>query len=448
MFDNKDIKKALNFHFRATFYSQNATGLLDDNVVLSNIERIQRIQASIKESDIETEDVTNIIQEIRVSYNLGLSEDKIDISTRALRAICYCIPTRDFSFARYILRIIELNWKSIFTRGLLHSLLRDWTNFELDIRTSLITFLDTRFKRAGSDKYISLLPHLTINGGYHLGYNIVNIGKDVSICCDTFRISRNRITYTYFSDVLAGYFEHKTDCDMKYVENILSLHNNSYTDKRVISRLLVNAWKKRYIPSALYDLAIKRIGDPSIGSKWTVPECASREERSLIEEAKRIMQITISSKFIRIFFNSLCYDPERLTFWLEHIDYIEDFTVYGSNLSRNSITYKLDPKVLNRHFKIVYNKNENCAIVLFTSDHALVEFSHTGALYAYRKDSEHYNLVIKQKIEKVEDLKLAYLGNLIDIEDGDMYMHEEGRMVHSGNWTYRLDRWFRKMAKK
>ena len=448
MFDNKDIKKALDFHFRATFYSQNAIDLLDDKVVLSNIERIQKIQSSIAGADIQSEDATSIIEEIRVSYNLGLAAEDVDVPTRALRAVCFCVPTRDFSFASYILKIIEHNWVSIFTRGLIHSLLRDWTIFELDIRTSLIALLDKYIKKAGSDKYISLLPYLTINGGYQLGYSIVNSRKDIYTCCDTFRISRNRITYTYFSDVLTGYFEHSKDCDIKHIEKILSLHNNSYTDKRVISRLLVNAWKKKNIPAELYDLAVKRIGDPSIGSKWVAPEYATREERSLIEEAKRIMHIALSSKFIHVFFNSLCQDSSRLKFWLEHVDYIEDFMVYGSEVSRSSISYKLDPRILNRHFKVVASRNENCALVLFTTDYALVEFSLTGALYAYKKDSELYKLTLKQRIEKVDDLKLGFLGNLVDTDDGRMYMNEEGRMVHSGNWPYRLDRWFRKMIKK
>lgn len=448
MFDNKDIKKALDFYFRATFYSQNAIDLLDNKVVLSNIERIQKIQTSIEGADVETEDATSIIEEIRVSYNLGLVPDKVDVSTRSLRAVCFCIPTKDFSFASYILKIIENNWISIFTRGLIHSLLRDWTMFELDIRTSLVTLLDKYIKKTGSEKYMSLLPYLTVNGGYQLGYSIVNTNKDVSTCCDTFRISRNRIAYTYFSDVLTGYFEHSKDCDLKYVEKILSLHNNSYTDKRVISRLLVNAWKKKNIPTDLYDLAVKRIGDPSIGSKWVAPEYTTREERSLIEEAKRIMHVAISSKFIRVFFNSLCQDSARLKFWLEHVDYIEDFIVYGSEVSRSSISYKLDPRVLNRHFKVVTSRNENCALVLFTTDYALVEFSLSGALYAYKKDSNLYNLTVNRRIEKVDDLKLGFLGNLVDTEDGHMYMHEEGRMVHIGNWPYRLDRWFRKMIKK
>ena len=146
MFDNKDIKNALDFHFRASFYSQNAINLLDDNVVLSNMERIQQIQSSLKEPDIETEDVTTIIEELRTSFNAGVPASQVDLPTRTLRSVCFCIPNKDFAFADYILQIIKLNWVTMFCRGLIHSLLRDWTSFDLDTRTSLISFLETSFR--------------------------------------------------------------------------------------------------------------------------------------------------------------------------------------------------------------------------------------------------------------------------------------------------------------
>jgi hypothetical protein len=412
------------------------------------MERIERMQGSLDECESETEDVTTIIADLKTSYNAGVPANQVHIHKRALRAGCFWIPTRDFAFARYILEVIELNWVSMFTRGLLHSLLRDWTSFDLDIRTSLITYLEKHIKKSGTEKYASLLPYLTVNGGYQLGHGASGENKDIFSCCDLFRIARNRLTYTYFSDVITGYFEHAKRYEIEHLDKVLTLHNNSYTDKRVLSRLIVNAWKNKNLPPELYDLAIKRIGEPSIDSKWTAPEIASREERRMIEEAKRIMYIAISSKVIHVFFNSLCQDKTRLKFWLEHIDCIEDFMVYGSEASRSSISYKLEPRVLNKHFKTVTSKTGNCALVLHTSEYALIEFSQSGALYAYKKNSELYNLTVKRRIEKIDDLKLGFLNNLVDQIDGELYMKEEGRMIHSGNWPYRLDRWFRKMIRK
>ena len=159
------------------------------------------------------------------------------------------------------------------------------------------------------------------------------------------------------------------------------------------------------------------------------------------------MLIAISSKFIHIFFSSLCKDKARMKFWLERIETIDYFKVYGSIISKNSIQYKLDPKIINRHFEVVNTRNENCALQLCIKDYVLVEFSGSGALYAYKKGSINYNMAFKHKIDRLDDLKLSFLGNLVDIDFGQMYMNDEGRMVHSGNWQYRLEKWLRKMTK-
>ena len=202
------------------------------------------------------------------------------------------------------------------------------------------------------------------------------------------------------------------------------------------------------VPSDLYDLAMKRIGDPAKSSKWSVPEIATREERNVIESAQRIMLIAISSKFINVFFTSLCESSSRLQFWLEHIEKIDDFMVYGSAYSRKSISYKLEERVLNRYYRVVNSRQDNCALVLYAGEYAIIEFSGSGALYVYKKGSELYKLTLGRKIERLDDLKLGYLGNLVDNDYGQMYMSDEGRMVHIGNWQYRLDRWIRNKIQK
>ena len=58
MADIKDIKKALGFDFRATFYSQNAQNLLDDEVVNANLNRINEIASRLENTDFDIEDAS------------------------------------------------------------------------------------------------------------------------------------------------------------------------------------------------------------------------------------------------------------------------------------------------------------------------------------------------------------------------------------------------------
>ena len=146
MADIKDIKKVLNFDFRATFYSQNAENLLDDKVVKANVARIHDITSKLENVDTEIEDASLIVEERRRSHKLGVSPQDVEITARSLRAVSYCIPSRDFHFSKFILEVIELHWTPILLRGLIHSLLREWTKFEIDIRIRLIDFITVKIK--------------------------------------------------------------------------------------------------------------------------------------------------------------------------------------------------------------------------------------------------------------------------------------------------------------
>lgn len=444
----KDIKKMLNFDFRATFYSQNAENFLDNDVVSVNINRINEIISHLPSIDFKTEDVSLAIEELRRNYRLGVDPQDVNITTRSLCSVCYCVPIQDFNFYKFILDIIGLHWTSIFLRGLIHSLLREWTNFEIDIRKNFIEYITQKINESGQEKYGKILEYLNENGGYKLGYGIGMLNKNIYSCCELFRISNNRISYSYFSDVLCGYSEATADTPISELEKILVAHNHAYTDKRVISRIIVKEWEKRKLPSRLYDLAIKRIGDPANESKWSIPEMATREERNIIDSAKRIIQIAISSKFINVFFTYLCESSSRLQFWLEHIEKVDDFIVYGSLHSRNSISSKLEENILNRYYRTVNSKQDNCALVLYAGKYVIIEFSGSGALYVYKKGSDLYKLTLERKIERLDDLKFGFLNNLVDNNYGQLHMRDEGRMVHIGNWQYRLDRWIRNKIQK
>lgn len=440
----EDIKKTLGFDFRVSFYIQNAKILLDEAVVNANISKIRNMQLHLPKFDSEVKTVYNIIEELKDYYKLGISFENVDIKTKSLRALCYCIPCTDYSFFEYVLSLIDLHWVSFFLRNIIHCLLRDWKNFDLDIRTKLIEFIIEKAKNVGQERYTSILDYLNENGGYKLGYNISIQEKQLYYCCDVFGLSRDRINYSYFSDVLCGYFEAGTNMQISEIENVLVAHNHAYTDKRIISRMILKAWKNNNLPPKLYGLAMKRIGDPSISSKWSVPATATREEHEIIEKAKRILQIAISSRFVNVFFKTLCKDSARLRFWLEHINHINDFMVFGSISSRNIIQLKIDSDILDRHFFVVNSRNDNCALVLYIGDYAIIEFSEIGALYVYRKNSKFFDQTLGRKVEKLDDLKIAYLNNLVYSDYGQLDMQDQGRMIHSGNWQYRLDRWLHK----
>ena len=79
---------------------------------------------------------------------------------------------------------------------------------------------------------------------------------------------------------------------------------------------------------------------------------------------------------------------------------------------------------------------------MYIDNFVIVEFSAGGALYVYQKGTNYYKETFNKKIEKIDDLKQPYMPQLIISSYDYMDMNSEGRMVHSGNWRYRLEMWF------
>lgn len=439
---DKEVKMALGFNFRATFFSETAKGALDEEVVRTNTKRVQKVREDIiqtLEADV-TGDAEHIIKKIRSLYKQDTPVARVRIPYKELRLVSYNIPYEDFGFSKYIIDILEVNWFSSYTRGLVHSTLKHWTDFEPDIKTILCELISKYSPDTG--KYLSEA------GAYKLGYDIKKDKKEIRECCRIFNLSFNRISYSYFSEVMVGYYDSGEISDFDEVNRLLSLHNNKITDKRIISRLVINHFNRRKIPPALFKLAISRVGDPSVPSNWATPKNVSREDAEKIEKAKQIMIQIVSSRFIKLFYRSICDDTERLNFWLNHTDGVKDFKVYGSSYSRNKIPYNWDSSLIDSHFVVLNSKSDNCALVMHIDDFAIIEFSGGGALYVYKKGSADYKSIFSKRIEKIDDFKIPYLSNLIDNDYYYSSYEDEGRMVHIGNWQHRLDMWFRKKISK
>lgn len=443
--DNK-LKKELDFQYRATFFKQTAIGMLDGSITTHNIARLQNVKNLFANDPCKSSiEIEKLINKLRIYYESHTPIESLNLRFRELRLISYNIPHNDFKFCKYILSILMYKWYSTYTSGLVHCLLKYWNGYESDVKTII---KDTLTKYINSSPYAALLPYLSDNGAYQLGYKLYKENCKIYDCCRNFNLSSNRISYSYFTGVLKGYYETAKNIDFTELEKVLTSHNNTIADKFILSRLIVNQYSKANIPYQLFNLALSRIGDPYIDSMWAIPNSATKEETDIIKSAKRIMIQIISSKVINIFFNSLCNDNDRLEFWLKHTAEIQDFKVYGSVYSQNVILSRLDNTIVKTKLNVVGGKSDNCALVMYIDNFVIVEFSAVGALYVYQKGTDYYNRTFNKRIEKIDDLKQPYMPQLINSTYDYLYMNSEGKMVHSGNWRYRLGLWFQKKVDK
>ena len=61
-----------------------------------------------------------------------------------------------------------------------------------------------------------------------------------------------------------------------------------------------------------------------------------------------------------------------------------------SIFSRQQVLKYLPAQTVNRHFRTVDSNVDNCALAMFMGDYVVVEFTQTGALYAYKVGSSYY----------------------------------------------------------
>lgn len=435
----------MNFTFDPAFYVGEARRAFDDEVIKKNISRLKKASEQLVRRMGEVPDVNfgEVLSYLRREFHANTPVGKVEISNEEKRALSYHLDSEwEYQFLKWCVQLLENEWNPVNLRGVLHSLLAHWEKGDPDGHKYLLDTVIRHIEKDQSRTAESLRPIKdSIKNPYKLGIALRRQGTDILSVCSIFSLPANRISYAYFSNVITAYYEKVNAEELDALFEILRKHNNVRTDKTVIPNWIVGFGSKS-LPSELYDFAIQRIGDPFAKEKWAAFPMATREESSKLEEARRILAGVISSKVINIFFRELCNDTARKNFWLKYTDKVSDFRVYGTESSLSSIRNMFDREILRTHFRLVGTNTTNCALVMEIRDYTIIEFTDTGAMYAYKNDSANYKTVFKQNIERLDELKIPSLNMLMNLAGEFVTRYnDEGRMVHMGHWQRRLSRW-------
>ena len=151
----------------------------------------------------------------------------------------------------------------------------------------------------------------------------------------------------------------------------------------------------------------------------------------------------VMQEVVRMFFEVLCHDKERRLFWYNHAHKVSDFTVFGSSYSKYLAQQNLPIQNVSRHFRLVDSSVENCALAMYIGEYVIIEFTHVGALYAYKKGSENYKKAFRyaSSLSKVDELKIDKPQLLYDLNRHRF--SSEGKMDHRGEWRRRMNNWIR-----
>ncbi|MFV0146631.1 EH signature domain-containing protein [Empedobacter falsenii] len=464
----------LQFHFSPTTFQQSAQKIIPINLASLNDYRIDKLHKITEEvganSFLFSGD--NLIPQVFRKFKNSIDNNNTSFERRELRTLTYSLNYSEKKLSpifsneyelKYALTLLDLNWRDSFLVGLIDCYLRNWeTKFQKSVvqleqfiakkleiysgnRSTLISFKTN--KRYFNSK----------NGDLILGDTIAKLNKPIQEATRILGVPDSWFTYAYFSKVIVTYYERNKNRISDEIDNlneVLLTHNSSITNKRLISKIIIQANQPQFvtIQDQIKKIAFTQIGDPSTVSNWTAFENATEIERSEIIEARNILDEWIAKQFIDVFFRVCLNDDRRKKFWLKIASKNRvSFKVYGPTRTKNIL--KREDRIveyLEGRFHTVSSNRDVSAFILYIGDYMLIEFSDAGyAFYAY-KLSGNNKPNLNYRLESVDELRNGSMPMLVyrsgySIND----TNREGRLTHNDgdlSWEQVFEYWFKNIA--
>jgi len=254
---------------------------------------------------------------------------------------------------------------------------------------------------------------------------------------------------SYYSDVIVKSLRGSHFSDQDVLETIFNKHDVDRTKKLVFANYVEVADRDgdQFEQNQLSKFAHRILGDISKSVTWTPFSGATDEEVNKLRNAKNLVNQWYVRKVIEVFFEVCVQDYARKVFWLKYANegYIKDFRIAGSTLVKQKMQNDERISTLFSRYYITTNSksSQTAALILFIRNKVLVEFSDTGALYAYESNNDVIGFIRKGRafIPSVADLKLTYLSSLVEADYYYNYFRDEGKLHHRGEWQSRLSMW-------
>lgn len=358
----------------------------------------------------------------------------------------------------YVLAVLEKNWRNLFMNGIVSSLLSSWNETEPEYRSRLCLFLQTKLEQYNghSRRYNTLKDHadwFDESGPMRMAALLIARGRELTEAPALLGYKSATIRQSYYSDVILQYIRRKAIADTTYIESILKLHPLDRTKKLLIVSMVEKAEQEGdAMKQAMLCAFINRtLGKVEYLETWAPFPGATPDEAQRLRRAMTLVRTWLTRKVIEVFFEECIQDPDRRDFWLRYISHVSRFKIVGSRatyirlMNNSSIA-----DVLKSYFIILAQgtRAQTSALVLSIRDKVIAEFSDSGAVYVYdRNDAVAYNVFNRQFVSIINDLKRPQMGSLVDISPwGFCDCNQTGRLVHRGEWQYRLNLWMNRVA--
>jgi hypothetical protein len=465
------VNDILEFHFTPSAFQQTAQKIIPTTLTQLNDIRIDKLKKITEEVGAASFNFSgnNLIPQVFKKFKYSIQYYNVLFDRRELRTLTYSLSYSEAGQSaiftnekeiNYALQLLNSNWRDSFIIGIIDCYLNNW---ETENRTSLnrlAEFIGEKLKAYNGNRntinaFKNNLKYFDLkNGDLVFGNELALKNAPIKEATKVLSLPESWFSYPYFSKVMVAYYDKKQNELSNLIddfESALDFHKNSNTNKRIVSKFIIQANKPEYatLQDKVKHLAFKFIGDPENKSVWADFFNATDKEKSDLLNARKILNEWITRQFINVFFNVCLNDERRKRFWLKYAPQISSFKVYGPSFTKTLL--KRDERIaeyLDARFTTVYSNRDVSAFILYIGEYMIIEFSNEGfACCAYKMSSPN-RPTLNSRLNSVEDLRNSSLPLAIQSDANYYYTSDEGRLFHNSNWEHKFNHWLKEKVLK
>lgn len=458
------INNILNFHFQFSNFTTWGNKVIP-------LEMHSQLEIRIRELHLVREKLGNLsfqfneaklIPAIFRVFKLSYKQNKSQFDTRELRTLTYSISYSEdnlhsilssYEELKYALSLLESNWKNYYIIGLIDCFLGNWDSeytYSLQLLEVFI-FLKLENYDGNRGTLMSFKNNKRYfnrkNGDLILGDTIAKLNRPIQDITEILKVPENWLVYPYFSNVIITYYEKSKDKifdSLSSLDEILLKHKSLRTESILIPRIVLQATEPKFLvhKSNAKKIALEKLKDPQNRgeSKWGLVDNISSADILNLNNAKKVLLQWMAEEFIEFFFKECINDPRRRNFWVKYAKQITFFKIVGSNyikhllLSNQTVSKFVGPRFAATNAR----SDRNSALMFIIKDYLFVEFSDSGAFYAYKLSNPSAPSIEAKFFYQTSDLKKPSM-NLLAYRTG-VYIqqtNQEGKLGHNdGDLTW------------
>lgn len=391
---------------------------------------------------------------------------------RELRTLTYSLSHSEYNNPQilskpneldFVFETLESGWRDSYLIGLIDCYLKNWDTLHKASTEKLGKFIFNKLQNYNGNR--TVLKSLKTNSKYfdgnkgdlEFGQTLAITNKQIKEATKYLSLPESWFAYPYFSKViLAYYLKRKNEIQLIIddLNNALQEHNNSISNKRLVSKLIiqVNAQEYANLQDKVKSIAFKLVGDPGNNSNWAAFEIATETEKEELRKARAILNEWITRQFINVFFEKCINDTRRKKFWLRYVKEIVQFRVVGSLTIHKILLndHRIAEYVSPRFSKTNSTRDRNAALMFIMKNHLFIEFSDEGAFYAYKLSNPNAPSIEEPYFYSTGNLKTPSMNWLV-YRTGTYVdrINDEGRLGHNDGelgWESIASYWIKEKA--